>query len=131
MHSSHKEDEPMTLRRNADVKAVAVRTVEGQSMVGEARMKAMMAGEQMTMLEVEYPAGSRSPTHVHQHESLCYVLRGRIRTTVGDASYTMQRGDACRHPEGVPHSVEALEDATILEIKSPPQPLEEFLGTSM
>ena len=89
-----------------------------------------MVGDQMIMLEIEYRKGAASPVHTHQHESVCYVLLGRIKATVEDTIYTMERGDACRHPEGVPHSVEALEDSTILEIKSPPQPLAEFLGTS-
>jgi len=113
--------------KNDEIKTLKLTTIEGLPFNGDVTMKIMMAGDNMNMLEIRYPAGSSSPTHTHQHESVCYVISGRIKGTIAGESVILGPGDACRHPEGVEHSVEALEDALILEIKSPPQPLGQFL----
>ena len=119
----------MIVAKNSDVAQRPITTIEGLPILGDVRLKPMMGGDRMIMLEIKYPAGSGSPLHVHQHESLCYVVSGRVKMVVEDETYILGVGDASRHPEQVPHSVEALEDATILEIKSPAQALEQFLGT--
>ena len=118
----------MLVSKNDEVDSLNLTTVEGLPFDGKVTMKVMMAGEHMNMLEICYPAGSSSPPHTHRHESVCYVISGRIMGTVEGKTVTLGPGDACRHPEGIEHSVEAIEDAVILEIKSPAQPLEEFIG---
>ncbi len=120
----------MLVAKNTDVQSLTMTTVEGLPIVGNVTLKPMMAGKEMVMLEIRYPRGSGSPTHAHAHESVCYVIEGRIKAVVEGAEHTLAVGDACVHPKDVPHSVEALEDSTILEIKSPPMPLEQFLGTA-
>lgn len=120
----------MILARNSEVEERVVKMIEGRPLQGDVRMKPLMGGDQMIMLEIRYPTGAGSPPHAHQHESLCYVVKGKVKFVVEDETFVVGAGDACRHPEGVTHSVEAIEDATILEIKSPAQPLEQFLGTS-
>ena len=120
----------MIVARNAEVEHRAVTSIEGLPPRGEVRMKPLMTGDRMIMLEVQYPAGAGSPLHADQHESLCYIVKGKVRMVVGEETYTLEAGDVCRHPDGVPHGIEALDDATVLEIKSPAQPLEQFLGTS-
>jgi quercetin dioxygenase-like cupin family protein len=47
---------------------------------------------------------------------------------VGKEEYVLGAGDVCLHPQGVSHSVEGVEDSLVVEIKSPTQPLEQFLG---
>ena len=120
----------MTMARNTDVESWTLRAIEGLPVRGEVRVKPLIRGDQMTMLELHYPAGSASLLHAHQHESLCYVVKGKVKVVVGEETYTLGSGDACRHPKGVLHSIEGLEDATILEVKSPVQPLDQFLGTT-
>ncbi|HWP60269.1 MAG TPA: cupin domain-containing protein [Candidatus Acidoferrales bacterium] len=119
----------MILSKNSDVEARVIKSVEGKVLQGKVVLKPMMMGDQMTLLEIQYSAGAGTPTHVHQHESVVYVVRGKVRMTVGDEEYTLSAGDVCRHPKGVPHSVQGLEDSLVVEIKSPSQPLEQFLGT--
>ena len=92
-------------------------------------MKPLMAGDHMVMMETHIPVGATTPLHAHQHESLVYVVKGRLRFVIGDETHTLGAGDTCRHPVGVLHNMEALEEAAIIEIKSPPLPLEQFLGT--
>lgn len=120
----------MYLAKNVEVKEQVLTTVEGKQLKGEVRLKAMMAGNQMTLLEIQYAPGTGTPTHVHQHESLVYVVKGKVKMTVENEVYILSAGDVCRHPQGVPHSVEGVEQATVVEIKSPAPRLEEFLGIS-
>jgi quercetin dioxygenase-like cupin family protein len=119
----------MILSKNTEVEARIIKSVEGKLLQGKVVLKPMMMGEQMTLLEIQYAAGAGTPTHVHQHESVVYVVKGKVKMIVGKEEYTLNAGDVCRHPQGVPHSVEGIEDSLVVEIKSPTQPLEQFLGT--
>jgi quercetin dioxygenase-like cupin family protein len=118
----------MNLARNADVNVVAVKGVEGGAVYGgELLVKPMLKGEQMTLLEAHYEPGVGAPLHVHTHESIIYVVRGRVRTIVGGEEHVLAPGDAARHPSGVSHTVEAVEESIVLEIKSPAPSIESFL----
>ena len=119
----------MKAAHNADREPIAVRSIEGASVTGDAlQVKPLIAGDAMTLLEIRYAAGSGSPPHVHDHESVVYVVSGRIKTVIGPETHTLGPGDACRHPAGEPHGVEALEDSVIVEIKAPPPQLGELFG---
>ena len=120
----------MYTARNSDIETIAATTVQGKPFRGNVTMKALISVDRMVMLEIRYPKGSGSPEHAHDHESVCYVVSGRVRGTIEDDESVLEAGDACTHPVGVRHSVEALEDSVILEIKSPAVPLENFLGGS-
>ena len=118
------------LSRNQDVQARAIKVVEGKPTHGDVRMKLLFTGDQMNLLEIRYPPGAGAPLHVHQHETLCYVVEGKVKVTVGDEEFVLGAGDVCRHPQGVPHGIEGVELAKVLEIKSPAQAIEQFLGTT-
>ena len=110
----------MLTSRNADIGAQRVHAVEGQPLHGgEMLVKPLLAGEQMAMLEIRYAAGVGAPLHAHAHESLVYVVKGRVKSTVGAQEFIMGPGDAARHPAGVPHGLHALEDAVVVEVKAP------------
>lgn len=119
----------MILSRNAEVKGRKIRTVEGKEIRGHLVVKPLIAGDQMTLLEIQYAPGVGAPLHVHQHESLAYVVKGKVKMIVGKEEYILGPGDVCRHPQGVPHAVEGVEESLVIEIKSPVQPIEQFLGT--
>ena len=57
---------------------------------------------------VRAPAGTRSPVYKHDGEDFAYVLKGRLRLTVGDDSFTLERGDSISYPSHEPHFWEAL-----------------------
>ena len=110
----------MITSRNADVKAVAVRAVEGKPMYGgDMLVKPLMKGDEMTFLEIHYAAGVGAPLHAHTHESIAYVVKGKVKSTVGLEEFIMGPGDVCRHPKGVLHGLEAIEESVVVEIKSP------------
>lgn len=130
MHSeTHLKDEPVSnlLVKNTDVKAVSVKAIEGETVYGgELKVKPMLKGDEMTFLEINYTAGVGAPLHVHNHESLVYVVKGRVKTAVGENVFELGPGDVCRHPAGIPHSVEAMEDSVMVEIKAPAPDIANF-----
>lgn len=109
----------MNTMRNQDVEPLAITSIEGAPTRGVFRIKPMLRGEQMTVLEVHLLPGVASRLHAHGHESMLYVVRGRVRTVVGDDVLELGPGDVGCHPAGVPHSVEALEETVFVEVKSP------------
>lgn len=119
----------MILSRNSEVKGLIVKSIEGKPMNGDLVVKPMIKGDEMTLLEIHYEPGVGAPLHVHQHESLAYVVKGKVKMTVGQEVYILGPGDVCRHPQGVPHGVEGLEESIVVEIKSPAPDIATFLGT--
>ena len=113
--------------RHADVAGVVVSSIEGKPMHGTLVLKPMLKGEQMTLLELHYQPGTKAPLHTHSHESIIYVVSGRVRTWIGDDVYDLGPGDVARHPAGPLHTVEALVESTIIEIKSPAPDIATFI----
>ncbi|HJZ31000.1 MAG TPA: cupin domain-containing protein [Hyphomicrobiaceae bacterium] len=106
--------------RNCDVASIRVAAVEGKPTYGgELVVKPLIKGEEMTLLEIQYAAGVGAPLHTHTHESVAYVISGKVKSTVGTQEFIMGPGDVCRHPKGVLHGLEAIEDSVVVEIKAP------------
>ena len=121
----------MIVSRNADVAAVTVEAIEGKAIYGGAlKVKPLIKGDEMTFLEIHYTPGVGAPLHVHSHESLAYVVSGRVQMTVGDEVHVLGPGDVCRHPAGVLHGVEALEASVMVEIKAPAPDIASFFRTA-
>jgi quercetin dioxygenase-like cupin family protein len=106
--------------KNADVKALVIQSIEGVPTTrGTFDIKPLLKGEHMSLLEVHLQPGVASASHAHDHESLLYVVRGKVKTIVGGEVVILGPGDVGRHPARVAHSVEALEETLFIEIKSP------------
>jgi transcriptional regulator with XRE-family HTH domain len=52
--------------------------------------------------------GARSPVYKHEGEEFGYVLKGRMRVTIGDDQFVLGKGDAICFPSHDPHYWEAL-----------------------
>jgi quercetin dioxygenase-like cupin family protein len=113
---------------NSQVQARPVDSIEGTPTVGELMVKPLLTGQRMSLLEVRLPAGTASAVHAHSHESVLYVVSGRLRTTIDGQACVMGPGDVCRHADGAAHDIEALEDTVFVEIKSPVPALASVLG---
>lgn len=109
----------MSHARNRAVEALAINTIEGVPARGTFMIKPMLKGEHMSVLEVRLQRGVASEPHTHAHESMLYVVSGRLRNRTGGETVELGPGDVGCHPQGVPHSVEALEETVFVEIKSP------------
>jgi unsaturated pyranuronate lyase len=106
--------------RNGDVEAIRVTSVEGKPTYGgELLVKPLINGDEMTFLEIHYAPGVGAPLHTHTHESIAYVVKGKVKSTVGSEEFIMGPGDVCRHPKGVLHGLEAIEESIVVEVKSP------------
>ena len=118
----------MIFVKNADTSALPIKSVEGKAIAGTLLIRPLIQGEEMSLMETQVLAGVAAPPHSHDHESLIYVVRGLLKTVVGDKSFVLGPGDACRHPRNVSHFIEALEDSTFVEIKSPAPDLARLYG---
>ena len=119
---------PMIVRGDSAA-MVDVSTIEHQPVHGGTlRVKPLLHGDEMMCFEVHYEAGVGAPMHVHDHESMIYVVSGRVRSRVGEDTFELGPGDACRHPGGVAHNVEAIEESVMLEFKSPAPAIAALFG---
>lgn len=115
---------PTRFIKNASISAETITSLEGHA-EGTAdkrlKIKPLLAGETMLFMEATRPQGLVDPEHAHpDHESICYLVSGRMRVVIQGESFIAEPGDAWVHPPGVKHYHEALEDSVQIEIKSPP-----------
>ena len=108
--------------------AKPVTHIEGVPTTGTFLVKPMLAGDSLAMLLIRLERGVGSGTHSHSHESILYVVSGSLKTVVADQVVVVRAGQACRQPQDVPHSVEALEDSVFIEVKAPVPDLLRTLG---
>ena len=96
--------------------------LEGHRSEGDVFLKPMMVGEDMLMVEIFEKAGVAVPAHSHDdHESVVYLVKGRMTIVIGEETFEAKAGDVWRHPIGVSHSSISLEDSVAIEVKSPPR----------
>ena len=108
----------MVVARTLKVGYEAYDTEEGLPISGAARVKNLLQGDELTMLRIGYENGSSSPVHSHKYETLCFVIKGQAEITIGGETFTVSEGDAFKHPSGVDHSIKAVFETAILEVKS-------------
>lgn len=94
--------------------------VAGKPIVGEALLTVLAQGEQAMLAYIEMKKGFDNSGHMHpDHESIGYVVSGRIEMRIGDEVHTLTSGSTWYHPKGVPHTSIALEDSVALEFHAP------------
>lgn len=104
------------------VAARRITAIEGRPAQGELAVKALIAGEQMLCMQVHRRKGLIDAQHEHDdHESICYLVSGRMRVVIDGRTFIAGPGDVWLHRPGVPHYHETLEDSVQLEFKSPPR----------
>jgi quercetin dioxygenase-like cupin family protein len=113
------------LHRSAFTVASSAPVVEMHELAGEALasplvVRELLWGDNAVLVEMSAAAGFAAPVHAHEHESLVYVLSGRMRATVEGETLELGPGDAVLHVAGARHLIEALVDTRWIEIKAPP-----------
>ena len=108
---------------NAEVPAQRLAQVEGRGKdIGDVAVKPLLVGADMLLPEIVQAQGVLVPQHQHDdHESVIYLVRGRMRLVIDGSETLVGPGDAWIHPRGVPHYSEALEECATIEVKSPPR----------
>jgi len=76
-------------------------------------------GEHMIIGIAVKPAGSGSRPHQHTVEQFNYVLKGKLKVTVGGEEKIICPGELVHFPANVPHDTHALagEDAVYITVK--------------
>ncbi|HEV7266871.1 MAG TPA: cupin domain-containing protein [Falsiroseomonas sp.] len=108
-----------TARQDAEITRMTA--VEGRPLGGEVQLRTLMATPRMLFVETTFAAGQASQPHVHaDHESIVYVVSGKVRVTIEGEEFIAGPGDAWYNAPGVEHHIEALEPTVSVEVKSPP-----------
>ena len=120
------------MMKNADADTVSVKAIEGHAVYG-----GDLAGQtddegrrDGLVWKFTMPRGVGAPPHVHRHESMVYVVHGKVKMVVGDEEYILGPGDVCKHPAGVAHGVEAIEESVMVEIKAPTTEMSSYFEMS-
>lgn len=85
----------------------------------------IIAGSYEMLVRWEFVRGAVAARHSHPHEQIVVMVRGKLRLVVGDAETILGPDDIVVIPPNTPHEAEALEDAVVIDIFSPPR--EDFL----
>lgn len=89
--------------------------------------KTLVHGDRTLMTEFLLDAGSILPSHAHPHEQTGYLVKGRMRLSIGSQDHDVRPGDSWCVPGGVEHGAEIIEDSVALEVFSPVR--EDYLPT--
>lgn len=81
--------------------------------------KTLVHGDKTLMVEFRLQKGAALPLHSHPHEQTGYLVKGRLRLTVGQNTHDVLPGDSWCIPGDVPHCAECLEEAAAIEVFSP------------
>jgi quercetin dioxygenase-like cupin family protein len=81
--------------------------------------KTLVFGERTLMTEFLLKKGNRLPQHSHPHEQTGYLVKGRIRLSIGSEENDVKPGDSWCIPSGVEHGAGILEDSVAIEVFSP------------
>ena len=81
--------------------------------------KTLVYGEKTLMTEFLLKKGSSLPRHSHPHEQTGYLVKGKIRLSIGAEEFEAHPGDSWCIPGGVEHGAEIIEDSVAIEVFSP------------
>ena len=105
----------------ADTDRTLIAAIEGKPLSAPVELRLGIVTPSMSLVEVHWAKGANSTPHIHaDHDSVVYVVSGRLRVTVGDRTMEAGPGDSLVTPPGVTHFIEALEESVSIEVKSPP-----------
>ena len=90
--------------------------------------KTLVHGDQTLMVEFRLQKGAVLPRHSHPHEQTGYLVKGRLRLTIGPDVHEVLPGDSWCIPGNVLHSAEIIEESAAVEVFSPVR--EDYLPAS-
>jgi quercetin dioxygenase-like cupin family protein len=89
------------------------------------KLKTLVYGEKTLFSEFRMEANSMLPRHSHSHEQTGYLVKGKIRLSIGQETFEVEPGDSWCIPGNTDHSAEILENSVAIEVFSPVR--EEYL----
>jgi len=83
------------------------------------KLKTLVYGENTLFSEFRMEANSILAQHSHHHEQTGYLVKGRIKLTIGHQTFEAGPGDSWCIPGNTEHRAEILEDSLAIEVFSP------------
>ena len=83
------------------------------------RIKTLCHGNSTLMAEFVLQKDAVLPAHSHPYEQTGYLVKGKIRLFIGDASKELIPGDSWCISKDLTHRAEILEDSVAIEVFSP------------
>jgi quercetin dioxygenase-like cupin family protein len=90
------------------------------------KRQTVTSGKTMYQMLALLEAGSKMPEHRHPQEQIVHVLAGRLNLIVEGKPHELSTGDSFYLASNVPHGVETIEEARVLDTFSPPR--DEYLA---
>ncbi len=109
------------LVKNQNIKTEEVTSIESTATKGQLFIKNLMQTKRQLLIQITMSSDMIVPEHIHDHESIIYIIKGAVKFTIEGNEYIAKPGDVVYHPEGVPHTTHALEKSVFIEVKSPPK----------
>ena len=85
------------------------------------RRRTITTGTTMYQMLAELSAGSRLPEHRHPQEQILHLLSGRLRVIAAGVPHELAAGESFYLASDVPHAVETIEEARVIDTFSPPR----------
>jgi quercetin dioxygenase-like cupin family protein len=78
-----------------------------------------ITGDRVTVARFELRRGGVVPLHAHDNEQVSMVISGALKFKAGGQETIVRGGEVIQLPGGLPHEVEVLEDAVVVDVFSP------------
>ena len=89
-------------------------------------MKTLVYGEKTLFTEFRMERNGQLPRHSHVHEQTGYLVKGKVKLTIGHETFEANPGDSWCILGNVEHGAEILEESVAIEVFSPVR--EEYLS---
>ena len=87
--------------------------------LNESVARQYITADRVTIARFELKRGGVVPRHAHENEQVSMVLSGALLFKIDGREVTIRSGDVMQIPGNVPHEVEVLEDALVIDVFSP------------
>lgn len=81
--------------------------------------KILSYNDTLMVCEITFQTAARGNTHAHPHTQVSYLVRGKLRFTIGEETVDLGPGDSALIPPDTLHGVVALEDSLLVDVFHP------------
>lgn len=83
------------------------------------KIKTLVHGEKTLLAEFLLEANTILPRHAHIYEQTGYLVKGRMKLTIGPDTFEVGEGDSWCVPGNMEHGAVTLADSLAIEVFSP------------